>query len=158
MIKIIISVILSRVNRYVGRKREIPEKKTPDHPQAEHTFYESDDIFNVDETNSLLSSTSFATVNSGLSFIHFVVLFQVFKCLVPDILDKYKCVFTNSREYVQEAVLECLPFTCIVLASITCTAESSKRIASGSVWETIRGSVSLSSVGGIPLSECNCTS
>ena len=60
-------------------------------------------------------------VNSGLNSIHFVVLFQVFKCLVPDIVDKYKCVFTNSREYmyVQEAVLEFLPFTCIILASIS---------------------------------------
>ena len=59
------------------------------------------------------------TVNSGLNSIHFVVLFQVFKCLVPGIVDKYKCVFTNSREYVQEAVLEFLPFTCIVLASVS---------------------------------------
>ena len=103
----------------MGRKREIPEKKPPDHPQAEHTFYESDDIFNVIETNSIWSSTSFVTVNSGLNSIHIVVLFQVFKCLVPDIVDKYKCVFTNSREYVQEAVLEFLPFTCIILASIS---------------------------------------
>ena len=117
MIKII-SLILSRVNRYVGRKREILEKKkkTLDHPQAEHTFYKFDDIFNVIETNSLWSSTSFMTVNSRLNSIHFVVLFKVFKCLVPDIVDKYKCVFTNSREYVQESALKFLPFTCIVLA------------------------------------------
>ena len=67
----------------------MPEKKTPDHPQAEHTFYEFDDIFNVIETISLWSSNSFVTVNSGLNSIHFVVLFQVFKCLVPDIVDKY---------------------------------------------------------------------
>ena len=100
------------------------------------------------KTNSLWSSTSFVTVNSGLNSIHFVVLFQVFKCLVPDIADieidieilffveycttwnispvgllfrqtdKYKCVFTNSREYVQEAVLEFLPSTCSVLAPL----------------------------------------
>ena len=31
----IISLILSRVNRKVGWKWEIPEKKLPDHPQAE---------------------------------------------------------------------------------------------------------------------------
>ena len=93
------------------RKREIPEKKLSDHPQAEHTFYEFEDIFNVIETNSLWSSTSFLTVNSGRNSIHFVVLFQVFKCLVPDIVVKYKCVFTNNREYVQEAVLDfCLSF------------------------------------------------
>ena len=55
---------------------------TPDHPQAEYPFYEFDDILNVTETNSLWSSTSFVTVNSGLSSIHFVVLFQVFKCLI----------------------------------------------------------------------------
>ena len=71
----------------MGRKREIPEKKTPEHPQAEHTFYEFEDIFNGIETNSLWSSTSFVTVNSGLNSIHLVVLFQVFKCLAPDIVD-----------------------------------------------------------------------
>ena len=71
-----------------GRSRE--KKKTPDHSQAEHTFYEFDDILNVIETNSLLSSTSFVTMNYGLSSIHFVVLSQVFKCVVPDIVDKYK--------------------------------------------------------------------
>ena len=103
----------------MGRKREIIEKKPPDHPQEEYTFYESDDIFNVIETNSIWGSSSFVTMNSGLNSIHFVVLFQVFKCLVPNIVDKYKGVFTNNREFVQEAVLEFLPFTCIVLASIS---------------------------------------
>ena len=59
-----------------------------------------------------------ALLPSGLNSI--VVLFQIFKCLVPGIVDKYKCrVFANSREYVQETVFEFLPFTCIVLASVS---------------------------------------
>ena len=36
-----------------GAKMEDPREKPSDHPQTEHTFYESDDIFNVIETNSL---------------------------------------------------------------------------------------------------------
>ena len=31
----VISLILSRINRKVVRKRENPRKKTPDHPQAD---------------------------------------------------------------------------------------------------------------------------
>ena len=35
---------------------EDPREKTSDHPQTEHTFYESGDIFNVIETNSLFGA------------------------------------------------------------------------------------------------------
>ena len=69
------------------RKWKIPEKKkkkkTSDHPQTEHTFYEFDYIFNVIETHSLWSSTSFVTVNMGLNSNHSIVLFQVLITLFP---------------------------------------------------------------------------
>ena len=67
----------------MGRKREITERKPHDHPQAEHTFYEFDDIFNVIETNSLWNSTSFVTVNSGINAIHFDMLFKFLSALFP---------------------------------------------------------------------------
>ena len=71
-----------------GAKTGDPREKS-----HEHTFfYEFDDIFNVIETHYFLCDREFGA--------QFHSLCSVSKCLFADIVDQYKCVFTNSPEYV----------------------------------------------------------
>ena len=82
---------------------EDPREKTPDHPQTEHTFLMNLTTFSVSlKLIAFLELYFLCDHEFGTQFHSLCSVVSSFKCLVPDIVDKYKCVFT-----------------CIVLTSIS---------------------------------------